>query len=90
MQAVVVSHMSRMVAVNAAGRRIGEDHPRANFSNHEIDTIREMYEEYPVGDPRHIGYRALAKIWECSRETIRDICNYRHRNQVTARHKRGV
>jgi hypothetical protein len=33
------------VVVNERGRRIGESHPRARLTDHEIDLIRELAED---------------------------------------------
>jgi len=51
----------------------GERHHKATLTDHEIDLIRELREEYGF------GYRRLAKKFEVSRETIRSICAYRTR-----------
>jgi hypothetical protein len=34
-----------IVAVNERGRRIGESHPRAVLTDHEVDLIRELAEQ---------------------------------------------
>lgn len=49
------------------GRRCGESHPNARYSDHEIETMRVMHEELGY------GYRRLARIWECSRGYIRYV-----------------
>ena len=37
--------MRKIVAVNEHGRRIGESHPRAKLTDHEVDLIRELAEQ---------------------------------------------
>lgn len=75
----------KFVAVNGAGRRIGQDHPRAKLANHEIELIVKLYEEHPVGDPRHMGYRQLARKFEVHRQTIAKIVRAERRCQSPER-----
>jgi hypothetical protein len=80
---------TRFVALNETGtQRIGEDHPRAKLSDAQVEAMRDDYEAHPPGHPQHVGYRALAKKYGCSKRTARDICNYTKRNQWAARWKR--
>lgn len=58
----------------------GEAHPKAMLSDHEIELMRQLHEEYAVGDPRHLGYRRLAKKFNVAKTTVRAICNYKVRN----------
>lgn len=37
--------MPRLVKVNDHGRRIGEDHPRAVLTDHEVDLLMELLDE---------------------------------------------
>lgn len=79
----------KLVALNESGtQRIGEDHPRAKLTDAQVEAMRDDFEAYPVGDPRHLGYRALAKKYGCSKRTARDICNFVKRNQWASRWKR--
>lgn len=55
------------------GRRCGESHPNARYSDAEIELMRTMREELGY------GYRRLARIWECSRGYMRDVLTYRRR-----------
>lgn len=75
--------MPKLVAVNERGRRIGEDHPRAVLTNHEVDMIFELHE---IG----WGYKRLAVKFEVSKRAIRDILTGRRRGQVAARFIRGA
>lgn len=76
------------IALNQWGRRIGEGHPRARLTDHEIDLMREMHEQHPVGDPKHLGYKKLARMFEVDRSQVRHICHYRQRAQTAARFKK--
>jgi hypothetical protein len=72
---VQVGHPSRrFVALNESGtQRIGQDHARAKLSNAQVEAIRDEHEAYPLGDPRHVGYRRLAEKWKVSERTIRSF-----------------
>lgn len=88
MQAVALRVESRLVAINYKGRRIGQDHQRAQFTDHEIELMRRMYEEHPVGHRLHVGFRKLARIWGCSKTHVVEICTYLQRAQHPAKFKR--
>jgi len=79
---------SKMVAVNDTGRRIGEDHPKANLSDHEVELMRKLYELYPIDHPDHFGYRRLAAKFGCTKTAARKICKYTIRVQLASSHKR--
>lgn len=70
------------VAVNEAGRRIGETHPKATLTDHDVDLIRELHEEHGA------TYRDLADKFSVSVWSVRAICRYRVRVQVATRWKR--
>ena len=67
--------MRRVVAVNEHGQRIGEDHPGAKLTDHEVELMIEMHED-------KVGYRKLAKIFEISRSQVRNICKGIKRSQT--------
>lgn len=73
--------MYKTVAVNDAGLRIGEDHPNARLTDHEVELIRQLRDE-------GMSYRALAEKFECSRWTVGRICRFERRNCQPARFKR--
>lgn len=73
--------MLRGVAVNEDGRRIGEDHPLAVLSDHEVELLRQMHEDDGM------AVRALARIFEIGHRTARDIVSYRRRNHRVAKYK---
>lgn len=84
----IAGKLKRLVAVNENGSRIGQDHHRATLSDHEIELMRRMHEEFPVGHPEHVGYRRLATKFDCTKTAVRKICNYLIRAQTTAGFKR--
>lgn len=70
----------RLVAVNSEGRRIGEDHPRAVLSDHDIELLWSL---------RALGWgcKRIAKKLECSRRHVRDVVKGRRRCQAPAQFK---
>lgn len=52
------------VLVNEKGRRVGETHPRARLTDHEVDLIRELHESM-VDDPTVV--RQAGKCGICGR-----------------------
>jgi len=72
--------MQKSVVVNDLGRRVGQDHPNAKLTNHEVDLIRQLRED-------GVSYDTLAKKFEVSRWTIGRICRYEMRAQVVTETK---
>jgi hypothetical protein len=70
----------RLLAVNSGGYVIGEQHPRAVLTDHEVQLVFELREQ---------GYsqRWLAAKFEVGRSTIRDILSGRTRAQTPDRWK---
>jgi hypothetical protein len=64
---------------NERGRRIGETAPGAVLSDHDVELMRIMHEEFPRGHPQHMGHRRLAQVFGVSRTTASNICHYRKR-----------
>lgn len=73
--------MSRRVAVNERGYRIGEDHPSAKLTDHEVEIVFQLREE-------GLSYGAIARKLEVSKSLIRDITKGRKRAQTAARWRR--
>lgn len=57
----------------------GQDHPKAELTDRDVDLMRQLHEEYPPGHPQHVGYRQLGRMFEISRYTARNICKHRRR-----------
>ena len=66
----------QLAKFNEKGRRTGETAPGAAMSDRDVELMRVMHEEFPPGHPQHVGYRKLAKIFECSRTTVSNYCRY--------------
>ena len=49
------------------------------LTDHEVELMRVMHEEFPLGHPEHVGYRKLTAIFQVPRYTVRDFCLYRRR-----------
>lgn len=67
----------RLVAVNDSGRRIGEDHPRAVLSDHEVDLVHELHED-------GMSISELARKMEVSKGCIWKILRGHRRGQVAS------
>lgn len=72
----------KLVKVNERGLRVGEDHQNAKITDHEVELMRRMHEV------DKIGYRRLAKIFDLSKTTVRNICNYRWRCQTVVKFRK--
>ena len=57
----------------AKGRPRGENHHRAVLTNQEVEKVRCFREELLM------TYKAIAEIFEVSKQSIADICQYRRR-----------
>ena len=77
---------TRLVAINEAGLRIGEDHPRAHLSNAEIDLIHEL--RNPTDGAEPLSFGAIARKFEISKGTVFDIVNGRRRAQYASGFRR--
>jgi hypothetical protein len=73
--------MKRLVGVNDAGLRVGEDHQRAKLTDEEVERMRTLHEK------EHIGYGRLARMFELSKRTVAKICRYEMRNQSATRYR---
>lgn len=68
--------MQASIGTNEIGYRVGESHQLAKLSDNQIEEMRTLYEA-----GRH-GYSRLAKLFNVPKRTVRDIVNYRRRNQI--------
>ena len=68
--------MSKIVAVNENGRRIGEDHPRSKLTDEQVDRIRDLREYHDM------TYEQLAAMYQVPKTTIASICQYMRRAQT--------
>ena len=57
----------------------GENHHKAVLTDEEVATMRRLHAEFPIGHPKHLGYRRLAKIFEVPRATVQRLVTGRHR-----------
>ena len=73
--------MEKVVAVNERGHRIGEDHPKARYTDGEIAMVHYLRD---LG----WGYKRIAKAVEMPLRTIRDVCSGKSRCQFPTRWKR--
>lgn len=68
---------NRMVAVNERGQRIGESHPRAVLTDHEVELLLELRAE-------GFSYGWLARKFEVHKQTVAKICTGARRSQIAA------
>lgn len=79
---------AKLVACNELGDRVGESHKNAVLTDAQVEQIRDRFEAYDHGHPLHEGYRKLAREFDVSKRTIRNIVNYERRNVWPAKWKR--
>jgi len=72
--------MRVQIAVNAQGRRIGEDHQRAVLTNAEVEQLLALRDE-------GYSYQRLAAMFEVSKSAVRNYCKGLRRGQSVARYK---
>lgn len=63
---------------NHLNQPLGEAHHRAQITDDLVREMRRMYIEKKQEKAR-FGYSSLAKVFNCSRWTARDIVTYRTR-----------
>lgn len=71
----------KLIGINDDGRRVGQDHHRAKFTDHEVELMRQM-------NDNGMSFYRIARVMECGETTVRDICNHRRRAQVPTQFKR--
>ena len=78
MVGVIKRAKNRMVAVNDVGRRIGEDHPGAVLSDHEVDLVHALHAD-------GMSMAEIARKMEVSKGCVWKILHGHRRGQVAAR-----
>ncbi len=79
----------KLRAVNERGHFIGESHPGAVLTDHEVDLVLELRAERDEhGRPRY-SLSWLATKFEVSKSCIAKICRGEHRAQIAAGFKRA-
>lgn len=73
--------MTKVIGLNDRGYRVGQDHHRAKFTDHEVEQMRRLH------DGGMSLYR-IAKIMETNESTVRDICSHRRRAQAPTKFKK--
>ena len=80
---------TKLVAVNDQGRRIGETHPRAKLTDHEVDLIRDLVESLVSdGKTKKEAYALAAQKFETCWDNVRSIDLCRRRGSAPAKFKR--
>ena len=82
MAGVLKSVKIRMLAVNDRGQRIGESHPRAVLTDHEVGLLQDLRDE-------GYSYSRLAKMFEVSKGTVAKILTGQRRCQTPVAFRRA-
>lgn len=72
--------MKRAVAIGETDRRVGQDHPRAVLSNHEVDQLLNLHDD-------GVSYLELAGIFGICKSAVAHIVKGRRRCQLPVRYK---
>lgn len=67
-----------IIPVDERGNALGEYHHRAKLSDEEVEQIRDLH------DAGVMGYKRLARVYDVSPVTIRDVVTYRSRSTTIA------
>lgn len=70
--------MTKTIALNEDGRRIGESHPRAKLLDHEVDQVLALLEA-------GLSYAQVAEKFDVSKSCIAHIATGRRRGQAVGR-----
>ncbi|MFJ0380956.1 helix-turn-helix domain-containing protein [Bordetella bronchiseptica] len=71
---------TKAVAVNDAGFRVGQDHPRARYTDGEVAMVHNLRDD-------GWSYRAIAQKLDMPKSTVRNICRGLQRCQAAVRVK---
>jgi DNA invertase Pin-like site-specific DNA recombinase len=51
----------------------GESNPACRLTDDDVERMRDLHENHGI------GYRRLARLFQCSKAQVRRICNYHQR-----------
>lgn len=80
MVAIIKRRKRMLVAVNEKGMRIGQDHPRAKLTDHEVDLIRDLFDG-------GMSVSEISRKFEIPKSYAWDICHYNVRCQTPEKYK---
>lgn len=75
---------SRSIGVNGRGNRVGETHHRAKLTDHEINLMRDLWEEGEITTPE------LAEKFDVSPAYAWYVTRYRRRVQHVEKWKTNI
>jgi hypothetical protein len=78
LQTVEGAGMQKTVALNEAGRRVGESHPRAKLLDREVQQVLDLLDA-------GLSYAEVARKFDVSKSCIAHIATGRRRGQVVVR-----
>ena len=70
--------LHRWIALNSSGRRIGQEHPRAKFTDREVELTLQLREQ-------GLSLSEIARKMEVSKSTVSRWVNGTSRGQPAAR-----
>ena len=78
--------MTKLVKLNERGRRMGETHPRARLTDHEVGLIRELVAELiNEGLAPMKAYKAAAEKFDIHASYAKRLVYGERRNQIAVR-----
>lgn len=81
----------RRVAIADNGRRVGESHPKAKLTDHDVDLIRELAtqrDDHGRVTKQGLSYTILARKFEVGKSVIQKIVECSRRAVPAVRFKR--
>ena len=84
MVGVYKSAKNRMLAVNDRGALIGDSHPRAVLTDHDVDLLLELRAERDHAGRPVYSLAWLAAKFEVHKGTVAKICSGQRRGQIAA------
>jgi len=73
--------VARLVALNENHRRIGQDHPKAKLTDHDVELIRQLRDQ-------GFMYWQIAAKFEISKTSVAKICTFERRACIATHWKR--
>lgn len=73
-----IEKRAKLRAVNDRGHVVGESHPRAVLSDHDVDLVLQLRDE-------GLSLGRIAKAMEVSKGCVQHVCSGKTRSHVVAR-----
>ena len=73
--------MTKLIGINDDGRRVGQDHHRAQYTDKEVETVRQLKEQ-------RMTYRQIAEKMDMPYWTVSRLCRHERRAQTPTKFKK--